>query len=155
MVIYTLKTKGHDRNSNFLFLSSQEFTNKTLKHLPCIEAKLCNHLMKWLAGSVDRDKTIFSVAYDSPSLFPSPVAFESSLPVIKSVKCLICGKRLGKYEYFPAGSSDNITLAMKNFSFTLPGRSPAVQQSLNLSSPIFSLTQFGPSSAVGMVLSRC
>jgi hypothetical protein len=75
MVIYTLKTKGHDRNSNFFFLSSQEFTNKTLKHLPCIEAKLCNHLMKWLAGSVDRDKTIFSVAYDSPSLFPYPVAF--------------------------------------------------------------------------------
>jgi hypothetical protein len=45
---------------------------------------------------------------------------------------------------------------MKNFSFTLStSSSPPVQQSSASTSPVFSLTQFGSSSAAGMILSQC
>ena len=64
-------------------------------------------------------------------------------------------QEVGLNDYLPTGSSATVSPAMKNFSFTLSAGSPVVQQSSASTSPVFSLTQFGSSSAAGMVLSEC
>jgi hypothetical protein len=44
---------------------------------------------------------------------------------------------------------------MQNFSFTVSAGSPPFQQLSASTSPVFSLAQFGSSSAAGMILSQC
>lgn len=60
---------------------------------------------------------------------------------------------MGLNDCLPTGSSTAVSPTMKNFSFTVSAGSPAVQQSSASTSPVFSLTQFGSSSAAGMILS--
>jgi len=62
---------------------------------------------------------------------------------------------MGKNEYFPTGSSDAISPAMKNFSFTLSAGSPPLQQPSKSTNSTFSLAQFGTSPAIGNVLLLC
>ena len=68
---------------------------------------------------------------------------------------MVCAaeQEVGLNDCLPTGSSTAVSPAMKNFSFKVSTGSPEVQQSSATTSPVFSLTQFGSSSAAGMILS--
>lgn len=101
---------------------------------------------------------IYPLYVNAASMYVHNNTLHQILAILSYKDCIVnvfmCGKRSGKNEYFPADTSDTISPAMKNFSFTLSGSSPAVQQSSNSTSPVFSLAHFGASSAVGMILSQ-